>query len=79
MPSKIEDYAMLGDCETSALVARDGSVDWLCWRRFDSNACFAALLGDSKNGRWLIAPVKSLGEVARGYRGNTLILAACRT
>jgi GH15 family glucan-1,4-alpha-glucosidase len=74
MPSKIEDYALLGDCETSALVARDGSVDWLCWPRFDSGACFAALLGEVKNGRWLIAPVKSLGDVARRYRGNTLIL-----
>ena len=74
MPSKIEDYAMLGDCETSALVARNGSVDWLCWPRFDSNACFAALLGDPKNGRWLIAPMRPLGEAARRYRENTLIL-----
>ncbi|HEY3720547.1 MAG TPA: trehalase-like domain-containing protein, partial [Roseiarcus sp.] len=74
MPSKIEDYAMLGDCETSALVARNGSVDWLCWPRFDSNACFAALLGDPKNGRWLIAPARPLGEATRRYRENTLIL-----
>ena len=74
MPSKIEDYAMLGDCETSALVARNGSVDWLCWPRFDSNACFAALLGDPKNGRWLIAPEKPNRETARRYRENTLIL-----
>ena len=74
MPSKIEDYAMLGDCETSALVARNGSVDWLCWPRFDSGACFAALLGDPKNGRWLIAPEKPNRETARRYRENTLIL-----
>jgi GH15 family glucan-1,4-alpha-glucosidase len=65
---------MLGDCETSALVARNGSVDWLCWPRFDSNACFAALLGDPKNGRWLIAPARPLGEATRRYRENTLIL-----
>jgi GH15 family glucan-1,4-alpha-glucosidase len=74
MASRIEDYAMLGDCETSALVARDGSVDWLCWPRFDSGACFAALLGEPKNGRWLIAPVRPLGEPTRRYRENTLIL-----
>ena len=74
MPSRIEDYAMLGDCETSALVARNGSVDWLCWPRFDSGACFAALLGDPKNGRWLIAPEKPNREAARRYRENTLIL-----
>src|SRR5271169_2145832 len=74
MPSKIEEYAMLGDCETSALVARDGSIDWLCWPRFDSGACFAALLGEAKNGRWLIAPVRPLGEPIRRYRENTLIL-----
>jgi GH15 family glucan-1,4-alpha-glucosidase len=74
MASRIEDYAMLGDCETSALVARDGSVDWLCWPRFDSGACFAALLGEPNNGRWLIAPVKPRGQSTRRYRENTLIL-----
>src|SRR5665213_2807061 len=74
MPSKIEDYALLGDCETSALVARDGSVDWLCWPRFDSGACFAALLGDPDNGRWLIAACDPKVRISRRYRGDTLIL-----
>ncbi len=57
MPALIEDYALVGDGHTAALISRDGSVDWLCWPRFDSGACFAALLGTEKNGRWLIAPV----------------------
>ena len=57
-PSRIEDYAMLGDTETAALVGKDGSIDWLCTPRFDSAACFAALLGDEENGRWLLAPVR---------------------
>jgi GH15 family glucan-1,4-alpha-glucosidase len=74
MPSKIEDYALVGDCETSALIGRDGSVDWLCWPRFDSGACFAALLGNPGNGRWLITPVAPIIRTTRRYRDNTLIL-----
>ncbi|WP_020177312.1 glycoside hydrolase family 15 protein [Methyloferula stellata] len=74
MPSKIEDYALLGDCETAALVGLDGSVDWLCWPRFDSGACFAALLGGPENGRWIIAPRKAVKRIMRRYRDDTLIL-----
>jgi len=79
MASRIEDYALIGDCETAALVSRDGSIDWLCWPRFDSAACFAALLGDANNGRWHIAPVvSSTGarnvRVERRYIEDTLIL-----
>ena len=73
MPSAIEDYALIGDCETAALVARDGSLDWLCLPRFDSDACFAALLGNPENGRWLLAPLGNV-RVRRRYRPRTLIL-----
>jgi len=73
MPSAIEDYALIGDCETAALVARNGSVDWLCWPRFDSDACFAALLGTPDNGRWQISP-RGDATITRSYRGDTLIL-----
>ncbi|WP_159835685.1 glycoside hydrolase family 15 protein [Burkholderia sp. 8Y] len=77
MPALIEDYAMIGDGHTAALVSRNGSVDWLCWPRFDSGACFAALLGTPEHGRWLLAPSTADGEgpvVRRRYRDDTLIL-----
>lgn len=70
----IGDYAMIGDCETAALTGRDGSIDWLCWPRFDSGACFAALLGTEKHGRWKIAPAGEIRQVKRRYWRNTLIL-----
>jgi GH15 family glucan-1,4-alpha-glucosidase len=74
MPAPIEDYALLGGCETAALVARDGSIDWLCLPRFDSGACFAALLGTPGHGRWLLAPAGEVRAARRRYRDNTLVL-----
>ncbi|QQM42248.1 glycoside hydrolase family 15 protein [Streptomyces liliifuscus] len=78
MPGRIEDYALVGDLLTAALVGRDGSLDWLCLPRFDSPACFAALLGDENNGRWLIAPADADTDqgvtVRRRYRGDSLVL-----
>ena len=74
MPSRIEDYALIGDCETAALVGKDGSIDWLCWPRFDSAACFAALLGTPEHGRWRIAPADGSVATRRQYRDGTLIL-----
>jgi len=74
MPLRIEDYALIGDCESAALVGRDGSIDWLCWPRFDSDACFAALLGAREHGRFQIAPREEITKVTRRYRPGTLIL-----
>jgi len=74
MTLRIEDYAIIGDCKTAALVGRDGSIDWLCWPRFDSAACFAALLGTPDNGRWLLAPNGPALDVRRRYLPGTLIL-----
>ncbi len=74
MRQLIEDYGLIGDCESAALVGRDGSIDWLCWPRFDSEACFAALLGTERNGRWRIAPADPAARVTRRYQENTLIL-----
>jgi GH15 family glucan-1,4-alpha-glucosidase len=73
MPS-IEDYALIGDCETAALVSREGSIDWLCFPRFDSPACFAALVGTHEHGRWLLAPCGKIQSVRRQYLGDTAVL-----
>ncbi len=74
MAARIEDYAMIGDCHTAALISRDGSIDWLCLPRFDSAACFAALLGTPEHGRWLMAPAGGVRGIRRRYREGTLIL-----
>jgi GH15 family glucan-1,4-alpha-glucosidase len=74
MALRIEDYALIGDCQTAALVGIDGSIDWLCLPRFDSGACFAALLGTPDHGRWQIAPRGDVRRASRKYRGDTLIL-----
>jgi carbohydrate kinase (thermoresistant glucokinase family) len=74
LPMAIEDYALIGDCTTSALVGRNGSIDWLCWPRFDSNACFAALLGTSEHGRWKICPADPAPRVSRAYHDGTMVL-----
>ena len=74
MALRIEDYALIGNTCTSALVGRDGSIDWLCMPRFDSDACFGALLGGPENGRWLLAPADGTVSVKRAYRGDTLVL-----
>ena len=74
MALRLEDYAMIGDTHTGALVGNDGSIDWLCLPRFDSGAVFAALLGDESNGRWLLAPLGGVRRVRRRYREGTLVL-----
>jgi GH15 family glucan-1,4-alpha-glucosidase len=72
--SKIEDYGLIGSRNTAALVSRSGSIDWLCAPRFDSDACFAALVGYDEHGRWLLRPGTAVRESRQRYRGDTLIL-----
>jgi GH15 family glucan-1,4-alpha-glucosidase len=74
MASRLEDYALIGDCHTAALIARDGSLDWMCLPRFDSGACFASLLGTPEHGRWQIVPAGPIRKITRRYREGTLVL-----
>src|SRR5512132_4536007 len=74
MGLRIEDYAVIGDTQSAALVGNDGSIDWLCFPRFDSGACFAALLGTPEHGRWLLAPEAPVRETRRRYLGESLVL-----
>jgi len=79
MSMPLEDYALIGDRHCAALVSRGGSIDWLCWPRFDSDACFAPLLGDERHGFWRLAPAKADGRACRRYRGDTMILETRHT
>jgi GH15 family glucan-1,4-alpha-glucosidase len=74
MPLRLEDYGLIGDTHTAALVGYDGSIDWLCLPRFDSGACFAALLGNREHGRWLLAAAGGHRATGRRYRQDTLVL-----
>jgi GH15 family glucan-1,4-alpha-glucosidase len=74
MPPRIEDYALLGDTDTAALVSENGSIDWLCLPRFDPLATFVAVLGNEEDGRWQIAPSGHVRATRRRYRGNTLVV-----
>src|ERR1700757_762098 len=76
---RLEDYALISDCATAALVGRNGSIDWLCLPRFDSAACFAALLGKPEHGRWLIAPCDADPKVVRRYIDDSLVLSTTFT
>jgi GH15 family glucan-1,4-alpha-glucosidase len=69
MAERLEDYGLIGDLQSAALVGRSGSIDWLCFPRFDSGACFAALLGTEEHGRWLIRPTAEVRETTTRYRG----------
>src|SRR5262245_34703571 len=74
MASKIEDYGLIGNTQTAALISAEGSVDWLCAPRFDSDACFAALIGYDEHGHWAVRPTVAVRERRQRYRGDTLIL-----
>ena len=74
MSKRLEDYALLGNGKTAALLGRDGSIDWLCWPRFDADACFSALLGTAENGCWSLAPVEPIERRERRYQADTLVV-----